>query len=444
MSLPARALLCILALVLSPRFSSAQSGSYERTFPQAAPAAVQKVLKDLQASTAGRLPVLDGFVPPGNRSLDRFQRGYYQCTVRVNASPSGGTVVQVSAKITAWYNDADAAKSGYQVFPSNGRLESDLLDRLAEALGPAAPSPSASAEVGSTWAKSAKPARSATPAPTLSAPRPQGTIPGEPIAASKSSAPTSAPFKVGAPGSDETESLATRTAIADKHAQELTKEAKSLEEILRGQSHPNNLAAVRKSGTPVVASPNEGAKVLFLAAAEDEFEILDMNASWVHVRISGISRGWILRSSLEVPEKSAPEPEPAETKAPAAAPASSGPPFQVENEEIASFPGNWTPLKGKTVKIVSVQNGAGHSADSGPQAKLQFAKSLFGQEYAELTKTSSTAAGVVVIFDSADGGMVAATLAVLQQWKEGNLSDEALWHRCYFDPPEMFDGTTRQ
>jgi hypothetical protein len=46
----------------------------------------------------------------------------------------------------------------------------------------------------------------------------------------------------------------------------------------------------------------------------------------------------------------------------------------------------------------------------------------------------------VLIFDSADGGMVAATLEVLREWKAGTLSEEALWRRCYFDPPEMFHG----
>ena len=53
----------------------------------------------------------------------------------------------------------------------------------------------------------------------------------------------------------------------------------------------------------MLTSPNQGAKVLFLAAAEDEFEILDSNPNWVHVRISGLSRGWIRRSSLEMPKR---------------------------------------------------------------------------------------------------------------------------------------------
>jgi hypothetical protein len=38
-----------------------------------------------------------------------------------------------------------------------------------------------------------------------------------------------------------------------------------------------------------------------------------------------------------------------------------------------------------------------------------------------------------------DGGMIAATLSTLQQWKAGKLSDAALWHQCFFDPPEIFN-----
>jgi len=113
-------------------------------------------------------------------------------------------------------------------------------------------------------------------------------------------------------------------------------------------------------------------------------------------------------------------------------------PFQIEDEQIASFPGDWEPLRGKTVKIVSVRQMADSTADPGSQAKLTFAKSLFGKEYADLTQSLSTAAGIVLIFDSSDGGMMAATVPVLREWKAGTLSDEALWRRCYFDPPEMF------
>ena len=41
----------------------------------------------------------------------------------------------------------------------------------------------------------------------------------------------------------------------------------------------------------MVATPSLKAKTLFLASTHDEFEMLDFNADWVHVRISGLSRG---------------------------------------------------------------------------------------------------------------------------------------------------------
>jgi hypothetical protein len=40
--------------------------------------------------------------------------------------------------------------------------------------------------------------------------------------------------------------------------------------------------------------------------------------------------------------------------------------------------------------------------------------------------------------------MIAATLATVEQWKAGTLTDAALWHQCYFDPPETFTASTGQ
>ena len=51
---------------------------------------MEKRIKELQSS-AGRLPVLDGFTVPGDRPLSRFQRGYYQCATQVISTPSGGS-----------------------------------------------------------------------------------------------------------------------------------------------------------------------------------------------------------------------------------------------------------------------------------------------------------------------------------------------------------------
>ncbi|MGD0179048.1 MAG: hypothetical protein ABSC15_04475 [Terriglobales bacterium] len=418
--------------------NDAQIAPYERKFAQSK-VVVEKVVKQLQASASGRLPVLDGFTRPGDLPLDRFQRGYYQCEIQVSSTSSGGALVRVSAKITAWYADPASSNSGYQVLPSNGRLENDFLDRLSDALhgSPAAAAPVVSTPSRTVVAPSQSKAPDA-PMTAISAPMPSNALPAAPTASSKlPTASAISPFK---PANSSDPDLATQKAVADKHMEELTKEAKGLEEILRNQARPKNLVAVKKSDTPVLVSPVEGAKVLFLATAEDEFEILDLNANWVHVRISGLSRGWIRRSALEVPESFTPD---TKVENPQAA-APSTEPFQVKNEEIASFPGTWDPLRGQTVKIVTVQRANGSATSTSSQVKLEFAKSLFQKEYAELTQAPTSAAGVVVIFDSEDGGMAAATLLALREWKAGTLSDQAFWRRCFFDPPETFTSSTGQ
>jgi hypothetical protein len=194
------------------------------------------------------------------------------------------------------------------------------------------------------------------------------------------------------------------------------------------------LVAVKRSGTAVVATPRLTAKPEFLASMHDEFELLDFNADWVHVRISGLSRGWIWRNSVEMPE-GIPDTQQSSTTAAAAA----GDLFRVSREEMAQFPGDWEPLRNKSVKIVTVQKTAENTRDGGPQERLEFAKFLLEKSFNEINAKPQGIAGVVVIFDSADGGMIAATASAIQQWKAGALTDAALWHKCFFDPPETFD-----
>ena len=435
--------LCVILVMIVSQASRAQSIPYERTFSQPQ-ATLKKLITELQSSAAGRLPALDGFIVPGDRVLNRYQRGYYQCVAQVSSTPSGGSRVRVSATITAWYVDPSATKSGYQVLPSNGRLENDFLDRLQEALGGEAPSISSKFSSNPKVSSPPPPTRNkvGAPEPTISAPMPGDTAPG---AKSKTSV-AGLPFNLGDPLSAPVASLPTKRAIVDKHAEEQQTEANNLEEILRNQVHPTNLAAVKRSETPVLGRPSEDAKVLFLAAAEDEFEILELNPNWVHVRISGLSRGWIRRSSLELPtaetDAQLSDPQPEEKSVRSDTAGSGNELFHVETEETASFPGEWEPLRGKTVRIVSVQKSNDNAADTGPGAKRAFAKSLFDKEYLDLAKAQTSVVGVVIVFDSSDGGMMAATLAALREWKTGTLSDEAFWRRCFFDPPEAFTPVT--
>jgi len=433
----------------------AQEGGFERTFPQSK-AAVEKALKEIQPAAAGRLPVLDGFATSPEHPLDRYQRGYYQSKFEVSAAPSGGSIVRVAVHVTAWYVDPVAARSGYQLLVSNGRLEADLLDQLADQLasrGPqgspketpveASSAPSAAPQPFPSQKSSSKPSVSEQPPSRQSAPQVSSSAPvaKTPDAAEPGiSAPVPQLPQTGsgsssalAQGLAERESSSGQKKISDASSNALRTEAESLEEILKNQAHPKNLVAVKKSGTPVVATASLTAKTLFLASAHDEFEMLDFNQDWVHVRISGLNRGWIWRNSLEMPD-SIPNTDALASAAPGSVAADL---FHVTREETAQFPGNWAPLRGKSVKIVSVEK-INETKDADSHLRLEFAKSVLDKDYAELDQKRDLA-GIVLIFDSVDGGMIAATFPTLQQWKAGKISDAALWHQCFFDPPETFN-----
>ena len=403
--------------LLTALCAQAQNNSYERTFPQSK-AAVEKALKTIQGNMAGRLPVLDGFAKAGDHPLDRYQRGYYQSTAFVTSSPSGGSVVRISTKVTAWYSDPANSHSGYQLLPSNGRLESDLLEQLAEHLANSHPENS---EVRAAAAPSPEPARTDVPV----APEPARKFP--PAISSVSSALKSDSSPAKAPSEDAADPAA-------KAERALQAEAESLERILKNTTHPHNLVAIKKSGTPVVPAPSLTAKPQFLASMHDEFELLDFNADWVHVRISGLSRGWIWRNSVEMPDGFS---DSNGMNAAALAPAADM--FHVVREETAPFPGDWEPLRGKSVKIISVQKIDESARNVGSRERLEYAKFLLDKSYTEIAEKKQDLQGVVVVFDSVDGGMIGATLPVLQQWKAGAMTDSALWHQCFFDPPETFD-----
>ena len=421
-----------LTVVLIQFGASAQTNSNERIFPQSK-SAVERALRGMRGSMSGHLPVLDGFATPDKYPLDRYERGYYQAIVQVSSMPSGGSLVRVSSKVTAWFSDPVASsRSGYQLLNSNGRIESDLLDQLSQQLARAPAAGEASVE-------GVAPARPA-PAPPTVAPSSAAPVLGAPLS-SDSPAPISSDsdrtfssslsHRLSAP---RPEGRPSDVANADKSSSDLQAEAASLEEILKNQAHPKNLVAVKKSGTPVVGTPSLTAKAEFLASAHDEFELLNFTPDWVHVRISGLSRGWIWRNSVEMPDGI----NDTDTST-AVALTPSADLFHVVRDEAAPFPGDWQPLRSKIVKILSVQKIDENRKDAGAKDRLEYAKFLLEKSYKEISQKPGDVVGIVVIFDSADGGMIAATMSTLQQWRTGALSDSALWHHCFFDPPETFD-----
>ncbi len=408
----ARAFVCLVASLscwlLFAAGASAQSPPVERTF-HASKTDVQKALHEIQSYSGGKLPVLEGFADPSGHSLDRYQRGYYQYNVQIRSTTPTESLVHVDVKITAWYAGPSGANSGYRVLKSSGRLESDLLDALDNRLNPKS--------VGTT----SDAAPTSRPAPAA--------LPDSPSTTAAVSA-FNTPRLTTAPSSPKSVSSRSTDPASAKKIQALTQEAQNLEQILHNQARPTNLAVVKRSNTPVVAQPLEGAEVLFQASAEDEFEVLDAMEGWVHIKISGISRGWLRRDYVDLPG--------AATVSLAVMRSDQGEKDVVRQtkEEVAAFPGKWEPLDGKKVKIIWVQPLDQDRFDSEP--KWNLAKSVFRKADTGAPSDAAELAGVVVIFDSQDGGMLAATLANLQQWRAGHLSDEAFWKRCWRDPAEAF------
>jgi hypothetical protein len=403
-----------------PPPAQAQAIPYARTFLRSKED-VEAALRGLQAYAGQKLPIVDGFVAMGEQPLDRYEHAFYQFSIDLVPNGTDSTVVKLSAKITAWYADPDPSKAGYQVLPSTGRLELDLLDRLGEEFG-------------------AKPSIH-VPRTTLQAPRPKIDSAGNPlpespsslVAASNSAAGASPGTAPSAASANELAALKSKREIEQKHMLELKSELEGLEEMQHNQAHPSNLVIVKKSRSPVLARPTEGAKVLFTASADDEFEFIEAEGDWFHIQISGVSRGWIRRSEAESmdPRWNAPG-------TPAKAEPESASMFKVTREESGPFPGNWAPLKSLTVKIFWVQPAASPTISTAPGEKREFTKSLFQRAWNDAKGARTIPAGVVVVFDTPDGGQVSTTMAILQSWMENKIPGPLFWQQCSVDPPELF------
>ena len=70
--------------------------------------------------------------------------------------------------------------------------------------------------------------------------------------------------------------------------------------------------------------------------------------------------------------------------------------------------------------------------------KLAFAKSVILKTYEKMHDTAQYAEGIVVVFDSADGGQIEATLSSVKGLASRAVSDAAFWRQCSLDPRESF------
>jgi hypothetical protein len=406
-----------LGLFLAGALATAQNTTAEHVF-QVPRAELEKALQNVHAPSPGRLPILEGFVAPEVPALEKYQRGYYQYQLEVRPVGSGATLLRVNAKVTAWYSGENASQAGYRVLPSNGRLESDLFERVEEMLQQTSGTVAAKTGTGKTM-----------PAPAVAAD--PGTVAAKKAGTDSSAFHTSLPL-------DQPSSRAglappnAQELAQQKRVQQLTEQAANLEEVLRNQAQPSDLAAVRKTGTPVMAKPLETGEVLFRADAEDEFKVLDESAGWVHVQVSGISRGWIRRSELEMPGEAR-----AEADSSSKAPETSAQPQT--HEETSLFPGDWSPLRGRMVRITWVRPASG--TGQGAPDRWSLASSVFRDTFSRVSRGDPKIEGVVIVIDAADGGMIAATASSLRRWNTGAISDAAFRKECWADPPEAMGET---
>jgi hypothetical protein len=400
-----RALSALSAFLICTAAAWGQAVPYARSFSKSK-LEVDQALKDLQAYSGQKLPILDGFVGPGSHPLDQYERGFYQYSVELLPGDAGATVVRLTAKITAWHVDRDVSKSGYEVLPSNGRLELDLLDRLQEKLTGKPVDPPATLNTN------------------VQAPRPKLDLSGVP-GASALAAATSPVAKTP----DEVAALRNERVVAERRVQQLSEERDNLKDIQKNQVRPQNLVIVTKAGAAIYDKPSDSARQLFQAALNDEFEFLDGSNGWIHISISGDSRGYVRQSSVLLPERIASQLESGESGLEQKFPG-----FRIEQESMSTFPGDWSVLKGKQVKIFTVQPIGQSTKDSGPAARLNYAMALFEKTL----KDSASTDGVVVIFDAADGGIVAASMADIQKHASGALTRDAFWAQAYLDPPDAF------
>jgi hypothetical protein len=421
-------LIVFIVILAGPNAIAQQAEPSERVYAHSQ-IEVEKALQDMRAFETYRLPTLDGFVGANADTLDHLENPHYQLRVDVFSQGAAQTLVRVSAKITAWHTGEDAAHSQYTLVPSNGRLEDDFLDRLSLYLEKGgAPMPSASSPAPAASAHSSASSADAPPA--------AGGGSHSPRAATSSPPPPGPPAGTAPVGPDPSADAATlaaridavkleRQAVEDKQ-RKLEQEVAQLESDSKSERYLSNVAVIKDPQAAVFELNDETSRVLFRTDPDDEFEVIDVKESWVHIRLENGGQGWLRGSQLQSHGTIT------DTDDPAAAN------FSTPNEEIKPFAGDWAPLKGKPALFVFAQPARAIPDAMLGQSQLKFAQHIFVEGYREATHSQETMAGVVVVFLGPKGGVAAATLPDIRRWRENYLTDKQFLDRCSLDPPESF------
>jgi len=432
-TIPRLVLLVLTATLLASFAPAQQPAAVERTYkyPQAA---VERALRDLQAYTTASLPVLDGFVTGDSNTFDSYDNPQYEFRIKLTASAPDQTIVAVSARVTAWYSDAVSSQSRYALLPSNGRLEKELLDRLAGSLARgSAAQPANSIPKPTTTPSAPVPAMPSSPVNTIAlSPIHSGNIATIQPANSAAPARESKAASAGTPSAEATDIAKVRAEreTLEQENRKLQQQISQLEADRGARKYLPDLAMVKSVEAPVYAQANVLSRILFRADPEDEFEVSDAHAGWVHIRLENGGQGWIMMNELQLPNEKDDTGDSAD--------------FVEPNEEVAPFTGDWAQLKDKPTLFVVAQPRHAIPAQSLGQSQIDFAKRAFLDAYRAAAHSQEKIDGVAVVFLGDKSGMAAATLNEIGRWHKGVDSDKIFLNRCFLSPPEAFRDIAKQ
>jgi hypothetical protein len=351
----------------------------EREYPFP-PALVETALRQMGAYTGARLPTLEGFIKTDRAQLPKYERPYYEFKIELVPAATDHTLLRVKASVSAWYPDPEGRQSGYVAYESNGRLESDLLDRL-----------------------------------------------GDFLTSNKGTITTDQEELTRRLAAVRQEHLDAERRIADLEKQLLAPRSK----IEKGNSA--EFVSVTKSRVPVLSSPEDIASQILRAQFEDEFEVLEHRGTWLRVRLDDARTGWIRASQV----RSSPPLVADSASSSSAAPADMEG-FTVIRQTDATFSGDWSRLHGKRALYIWARP-EGSALNTVATKKLRFTQAIFRERYREVSHNSqSSVEGFVVIFLDQKGGVAAASLDDVGLWTGGSLTTPVFLKKCSFDPRSAF------
>src|SRR5256885_15730880 len=89
-----------------------QAIPYARAFPKPSEE-VEGALKDLQAYSGQKLPIVDGFVATGDQPLNQYERAFYQFSIDLLPGTAGGPNLRGNPQNTAGGGEKEPSKNRY-------------------------------------------------------------------------------------------------------------------------------------------------------------------------------------------------------------------------------------------------------------------------------------------------------------------------------------------